>query len=76
MSKTKEHDQIIINIGREIGKRRRELGLTQEEFANKIGVSYGYYVKIEAPNVPMRFSMETLLDICDGLGCKLKDLIQ
>lgn len=76
MSKSNKHDQILIDIGREIGKRRRELGITQEEFANKIGVSYGYYIKIEAPNVPMRFSIETLLDICDGLGCKLKDLVK
>jgi len=75
MSKSKEHDQILMNIGREIAKRRKKLGLTQEAFANQIGISYGYYIKIEAPNVPMRFSIETLLDICDGLGCELKDLV-
>jgi transcriptional regulator with XRE-family HTH domain len=62
-------------IGRNIAKFRVEQGYTQEEFANKIGISYSYYTQIEAPNVVTKMSLEALLDIAVALKKDIKDLL-
>ncbi len=62
-------------IGLKIRKYRIERGLTQEELANKVGISYSYLTQIEAPNVVKKMSLEVLYDIADTLGIDIKELL-
>lgn len=71
-----KHDAFYKKVGRNIAKYRSVQGYTQESFANKIGLSYSYFTQIEAPNVLVRMSLETLLDIADGLGVDIIELMK
>ena len=75
VSKT-SHDEFFKRVGRNIARERMAQGYTQETFANKIGISYSHYTQIEAPNVVIRMSLETLLDIADGLNVDIIDLLK
>ncbi|MCI8291108.1 MAG: helix-turn-helix transcriptional regulator [Clostridia bacterium] len=63
------------NIGTKISKYRIKNGLTQEQLANKVGISYSYLTQIEAPNVIKKMSLEVLFDIADVLNIDIKDLL-
>ena len=71
-----KHDDFYKKIGRNIAKYRTKRGYTQEEFANEIGLSYSYFTQIEAPNVLVRMSLETLLDIADFLKIDVIELMK
>jgi len=62
-------------IGIKISEYRKKKSLTQEDLANKVGVSYSYITQIEAPNVEKKMSLEVLFDIADVLGVDVKDLL-
>jgi len=60
-------------IGKKITKRRQYLDLTQEELAEKVGVSRAYMGFIEqSRNVP---SLETLEKIAKALKVKTNELL-
>lgn len=63
------------NIGIKISKYRNKKNLTQEELANKVGISYSYLTQIESPNVVKKMSLEVLFDIADVLNIDIKDLL-
>ncbi|HAK74483.1 MAG TPA: transcriptional regulator [Sporomusaceae bacterium] len=42
-------------------------GLSQDELADKIGISKSYLSKIEAPNSTKAYSLDVLFAIADGL---------
>lgn len=63
------------NIGIKISKYRNKKNLTQEELANKVGISYSYLTQIEASNVVKKMSLEVLFDIADVLNIDIKDLL-
>ena len=46
-----KYDERYKKIGQNIAKYRKEKGLSQEELANEVGISYSYIIHIEAPNV-------------------------
>lgn len=50
-------------IGQRIKYYRMQKGLTQEQLADKVGISKSYLTKIEAPNCDKPFSLEVLFDI-------------
>ena len=56
---------------RQIAKRivhyRIQKGLSQDELADKVGISKSYLSKIEAPNSTKSFSLDVLFAIADGL---------
>jgi len=63
---------IYILLGKNIKKRRIELGFTQQELADKIGKGLNFVGKIEvAFSKP---SFDTIIDISNALNIKLKDL--
>lgn len=62
-------------IGQNIAKYRKEKGLSQEELANGVGISYSYIIQIEAPNVVKKMSLEVLFDIAKYLEIDIKDLL-
>ena len=62
-------------IGQNIAKYRKQKGLSQEELANGVGISYSYIIQIEAPNVVKKMSLEVLFDIDEYLEIDIKDLL-
>ena len=70
-----KHNEKYKEIGIKISKFRKEKGLSQEELANEIGISYSYLTQIEAPNVCKKMSLEVLLDIAEVLGVDVKELL-
>ncbi len=60
-------------LGKRIQKQRKELGLTQEDVAYKVGISRAYMGYIEqGRNLP---SMELLEKIARALKVNLRDLV-
>ena len=70
-----KHSERYKNIGIRISKYRNKRGLTQEDLANAVGVSYSHITQIEAPNVVKKMSLEVLFDIADTLKVDIKDLL-
>lgn len=70
-----KHSERYKEIGIKISKYRNRMGLTQEDLANAVGISYSYIAQIEAPNVTKKMSLEVLLDIADTLKVDIKDLL-
>ena len=70
-----KHSERYKNIGIRISKYRNKRGLTQEDLANAVGVSYSYITQIEAPNVVKKMSLEVLFDIADFLQIDIKNLL-
>ncbi|MCK8061337.1 MULTISPECIES: helix-turn-helix domain-containing protein [unclassified Fusibacter] len=66
-----KHDEILkgLNIGQLIKKRRKELGMTQEEFANAIGMGRSSITFIETRG--NETTIELLIKIADALDCDL-----
>lgn len=70
-----KHSEKYKEIGVKIAKYRLKKGITQEELANSVGVSYSYITQIEAPNVVKKMSLEVLFDIAEILDIDIKDLL-
>lgn len=70
-----KHSNKYKEIGTKIAKYRNKIGITQEELANEVGVSYSYITQIEAPNVVKKMSLEVLFDIAEVLKVDVKDLL-
>ncbi len=70
-----KHNEKYKEIGKKVSKYRLKKGLTQEDLANAVGVSYSYITQIEAPNVVKRMSLEVLFDIAETLDVNIKDLL-
>jgi len=59
-------------LGKNIKKRRKELGLTQQELADSLDKSLNFIGKIEvAFSKP---SLDTLIEIAQVLECSVSDL--
>lgn len=63
-----------IFCGNHIMQRRRELGLTQEELADKVGLSQKTISKIE--NGLEEPKITALAVIADALSCEITELIE
>lgn len=70
-----KYEERYKRIGQNIAKQRKQKGLSQEELANGVGISYSYIIQIEAPNVVKKMSLEVLFDIADYLEIDVKDLL-
>ena len=60
-------------LGRQIKKRRRALGQTQDALAEVLGVSVGYVSQIERGVT--KVSLDTLASIAACLGCDPSELL-
>lgn len=63
-------------IGLNIAYYRKLQSLTQEQLAEMTGLDRSHIGKIEAPNVFITFSFETLFNIADALKISPSDLLQ
>lgn len=70
----KNHDRFI-QLGIAIATLRKMRGLSQEELAEKAGISRTLLSKIEAPGIPHGFSLEVFYDLTDALDVDPADLI-
>lgn len=68
----KKHIEKYRLIAKAIKEHRIKNNLTQEQFAEMIGVSKSYVSKIEAPNSQKKFSLEILFDISSVLDVPIK----
>lgn len=62
------HNDKYKAVGRKIKKLREEKKLSQNEFAELIGISMSYLSKIEAENCNKSFSLDLLFEICEKLS--------
>lgn len=65
-----------IEVGLRIGYLRRQRGMTQEQLADKAGISPGFLVQIEAPNLAVGFSLATIFAIAEALEIPAYKLLQ
>lgn len=61
------NDERYRQIAKKIVHYRMRKGLSQDELADKIGISKSYLSKIEAPNSTKAYSLDVLFAIADGL---------
>ncbi len=62
-----------IETGERLRQRRKELGLSREEIAEKIGRAEKYYADIERGSCGM--SLETLIALSDVMGMSIDSII-
>lgn len=60
---TEKYTQLGLNIAH----YRKLRGLTQEQLAEKVGISRSHLSAIEAPNIVKAFSIELFFEIADAL---------
>ena len=61
-------------IGERIKELRLKNSMSQEEFAEKIGLDRSYICRIESGQ--KNLTLETLIKICEGLNVSLKELFE
>ena len=59
-------------LGKNIKKKRKERGLTQQELADKIGISLNFMGKVEVGF--SKPSLDTLIEISTALNTEVSDL--
>ena len=64
------------DIGIRIRAARMKKGMTQEQLADKAGISAGFLSQIEAPNVAMGLSLATIFAIAEALEIPAYKLLQ
>jgi transcriptional regulator with XRE-family HTH domain len=69
------YNQRYKEIGRRIAFYRKQRGLSQEQLADRIGISKSYLSKIEAPSAEKFCSLMILFDIAAGLGVDIVRLL-
>lgn len=68
------YDDVYKTIGKNIKKYRNQLGLTQQQLADKLGMSLNFIVKIEVGyDHP---SLYALVDISNSLEVPLKNFFE
>ncbi len=63
-----------IKIGAAIRKFREKLGVTQDDFADKIDMHRAYYGEIERGK--LNLTVRTLVRVSDGLGVKVWEIFR
>ena len=67
-----ENKDFYIKLGKNIKKFRKQIGLTQQELADKTNISLNFLGKIEVAFT--KPSLDTIIDIAKGLGISVSDL--
>ena len=65
----------FIELGLTISSLRKLRGMSQEQLAEKAGLSRSHLSAIEAPNIVRAFSVDILFNIADALGVRAGDLL-
>ncbi len=70
---SEDPDQLLLDVGRRIGKLRGRAGLTQEEAAERLGIALRTYQRIELGE--QDFELGSLAKIAGVLGVRAWDLL-
>ncbi len=70
-----DHTDKYIEIGYNIAYYRKHANLTQEELAEKVGISRSHISAIEAPNIVRKISLDLLLNIAAVLDIEAYKLL-
>ena len=70
-----ENRDRMLELGLVIGTMRRSQGMSQEQLAERAGISRSFRSIIEAPNMVTSFSVEVLFNIADALNIRPGDLL-
>ncbi len=70
--KNRDH---LIEVGLVIATLRKLRGMSQEQLAEKAGISRSFLSAIEAPNIVRSFSLEILFNIADALNTSAAELL-
>ncbi|MCH5353162.1 MAG: helix-turn-helix transcriptional regulator [Acutalibacter sp.] len=73
--KTK-YEQEYIKFGLKVQYYRKLRGMTQETFAEKVGISWSYLAKVESPTRAFGVSMETLFSMAEVLDVPVSKLFE
>lgn len=65
---------IAIQLGKALRTRRRAAGISQDDFADHIGMHRAYYAAIERGEKNM--TLKTLKRVADGLRVSMSTLLQ
>lgn len=65
-----------LQLGAKIAYYRRLRRMTQEEFAEALGLSWSFIALVESPNRVAGVSLETLFKMADVLGVEPYELLQ
>ncbi len=71
-----KYEQQYIKFGLKVQYYRKLRGMTQEAFADKLGLSWSYVAKIESPAKAFGVSMETLFKISEVLDIPVSKLFE
>ena len=66
----------LIQLGIAISALRKMRGMSQEQLAEKAGISRSHLSSIEAPGIARAFSLEIFFNIADALDIAPADLIE
>ena len=66
----------LIQLGIAISALRKMRGMSQEQLAEKAGISRSHLSSIEAPGIARAFSLEIYFNIADALDIAPADLIE
>ena len=66
----------FIAVGLKVGYLRRQRAMTQEQLAEKVGISLGFLSQIEAPNMAVGISLATLFALAEALEVPPSKLLE
>jgi transcriptional regulator with XRE-family HTH domain len=71
-----DNTQYYIELGYNIAYYRKHAGLTQEQLAEKVGISRQHMSAVEAPNICRPISMDLLFNIATVLHIEPHKLLE
>ena len=66
----------FIAVGLKIGYLRRQKAMTQEQLAEKAGISLGFLSQIEAPNMAVGLSLAPIFALAEALEVPPSKLLE
>ena len=76
MVKNDKYQQEFIKFGLKVQYYRKLRGMTQEAFAEKVGISWSHVARIEGPTRAFGVSMATLFAIAEALDGPVSKLFE
>lgn len=76
MVKNDKYQQEFIKFGLKVQYYRKLRGMTQEAFAEKVGISWSHVARIEGPTRAFGVSMATLFAIAEALDVPVSKLFE
>lgn len=70
---TETTKQLALRLGRNLAKRRLELGITQDQVAEKLGIGYEAVSRMERGMTTP--TIARLAELADILGCGIEELL-